>query len=166
VSPIYSYSYGIPFAFGSANCNVVSQFRQSCLPGILSGQQVLLHGRNGFNPAKTGGQLIDPSAFESDFTSFGYTGFGKPVTTVYGPSFMNTDLSATKNTRITERVNFQLRANFFNTWNNHYFIGGQGGNFNGVSYAFNTNVGSAGFGQWNGTVTSPRTIQFSARIEF
>ena len=79
---------------------------------------------------------------------------------------MNTDLSATKNTRITERVNFQLRANFFNTWNNHYFISGQGGNFGGVSYAFNTNVGSAAFGQWNGTVTSPRTIQFSGRVEF
>jgi len=67
---------------------------------------------------------------------------------------------------VTERLNFQFRANFFNAWNNHYFIGGQGGNFGGVSYAFNTDVGSAGFGQWNGSVTSPRTIQFSGRVEF
>jgi Carboxypeptidase regulatory-like domain len=166
VSPIYSYSYGIPFSFSSGNCNVVPQFRQGCLPGILPGQQVLLHGRNGFNPAKSGGQLINPDAFESNFTAFGYTGYGAPVTTVYGPSYKNTDLSLTKNTRIKERVNFQFRANFFNTWNNHYFISGQGGNFGGVSYAFNTTVGSTGFGQWNGTVSSPRTVQFSGRIEF
>lgn len=166
VSPIYQYSYGVPFSFGSSNCNVVPQFRQGCLPGILSGQEVLLHGRNGFEPSKTHGQLINPAAFESNFTAFGYTGVGRPVTTVYGPSYSDTDLALTKNTQIAERVNLQFRANFFNAWNNHYFIGGQGGNFGGVSYAFNTDIGSTGFGQWNGTVTSPRTIQFSSRIEF
>ena len=166
VSPIWQYSYGIPFSFSSSNCNVVPQFREGCLPGIVSGQKVLLHDRNGFDPSKNGGRYINPAAFEQNFTAFGYTGTGSPVTTVYGPSYKNTDVSLTKNTKITERVNFQFRANFFNAWNNHYFIGGQGGNFGGVSYAFNTDVGSAGFGQWNGSVTSPRTIQFSGRVDF
>jgi hypothetical protein len=143
---------------------VVSQFRQSCLPGILPGQQPLLHGRNGFDPSKTNGQLLNPSAFESNFSQFGYTGYGKPVTTVYAPGYRNLDASLIKNTKITEAVNFQFRANFFNAFNNHYFVN-QGGN-TAASYAFNTSVGAAGFGQWNGTVSSPRTIQFAARVEF
>ena len=164
-SPIWQYNYGIPFAFSSANCNVVPQFREGCIPGILSGVPVLPHGRNGFDPTKNGGQMINPAAFESDFTKFGYTGTGPVVTTIYGPSYQNLDLSLTKNTRFRERFNFQLRASFFNAFNNHYFIN-QGGNFGGVGYAFNTSVGSSGFGQWNKTVSSPRTIQFAGRLEF
>jgi hypothetical protein len=164
VSPIIRYEYGIPFSINSANCKVVSQFRQSCLPGILPGQQVLLHSRNGFDPSKTNGQLINPAAFESNFSQFGYTGYGKPVTTVYAPGYRNIDASLIKNTKITEAVNFQFRANFFNAFNNHYFVN-QGGN-TGASYAFNTSVGAPSFGQWNGTVSSPRTIQFAARVEF
>ncbi len=165
LSPIWSYNYGIPFAFGSNNCNVVPQFRENCIPATVSGQNVLPHGRNGFNPAKNS-QYINPAAFESNFTQFGYTGTGPVVTTIYGPSYQNFDLSITKNTPITEKVNFQFRTNFFNAFNNHYFIGGQGGNFGGVSYAFDTAVGSPSFGQWNGSVTAPRTIQFAARVQF
>jgi Carboxypeptidase regulatory-like domain len=166
VSPIWQFSHGIPFSFGSASCNVVPQFRQQCLPSIRSGTQVLLHSTHGFDPSKTGGTLINPAAFESDFSAFGYTGGGAPVTTIYGPSYRNTDMALTKNTKIAEKANLQFRASFFNAFNNHYFISGQGGNFGGVSYAFNTQVGSSGFGQWNGTVSAPRTIQFAARIEF
>lgn len=167
VSPIWQYNYGIPFSFNSATCSVVGQFREGCLPGILSGTHVLLHGRNGFNPLKTGGQFINPDAFEpqANFKKFGYTGTGAVVTTVYGPSYQNLDMSLTKNTRITEKVNFQFRTNFFNAFNNHYFVN-QGGNFGGVGYAFNTTAGSTNFGQWNKTVTAPRTIQFAARLEF
>jgi hypothetical protein len=164
-SPIWQYNYGIPFAFSSATCNLVPQFRQGCIPGIVSGSQVLLHGRNGFDPYKNQGKLINAAAFESDFTKFGYTGTGQVVTTVYGPSYRNLDMSLTKNTRITEKVNFQFRTNFFNAFNNHYFIN-QGGNFGGVGYAFNTSVGSTDFGKWNMTVSAPRTIQFAARLEF
>jgi hypothetical protein len=74
-------------------------------------------------------------------------------------------MSLTKNTKIIkEKANFQFRVNFFNAFNNHYFIS-QGSN-NGAYYGFNTQVGSNGFGKWNGTVTTPRTIQAAARIEF
>ena len=166
MSPIYQYNDGIPFSFSSANCNVVSQFRENCFPGILSGSRVLVHGRNGFNPAAPGAQYINPNAFETDFSRFGYTGGGAVVTTVYGPSYRNLDFALSKNTKITEKATFQFRANFFNAFNNHYFISGQGGNYSGVSYAFNTAVGAAGFGQWNKTVTNPRTVQFEARMSF
>ena len=169
VSAITRYEYGIPLSFHSANCNVVSQTRQGCLPGILPGQSVLLHGRNGesFNPGN-GGQYINPNAFESEsaFSTFGYTGYGKGVTTIYGPNFRNTDISLTKDTKFGDKVAFKFTANFFNAFNNHYFEGISGNNNGGVSYAFNTTVGGAGFGQWNGGGSNPRTIQFAGRVEF
>jgi hypothetical protein len=61
-------------------------------------------------------------------------------------------------------VSFVFTANFFNAFNNHYFV--NTGQQTAVSSAFNTAVGSTGFGQWNGTVSSPRTVQFSGRLEF
>lgn len=169
ISPITRYEYGIPFSFRSANCNVVGQTRQACVPGILPGGQVLLHGRNGegFDPAH-GGQYINPNAFEPEnaFQQFGYTGYGKGVTTIYGPNYRNTNFSLSKDTTFRDKVTFKMSANFFNAFNNHYFGALSGNSNGGVSYAFNTTVGSNGFGQWNGMVSSPRTIQFSGRVEF
>ena len=95
LSPIWSYNYGIPFAFGSSNCNVVPQFREGCIPATRSGASVLPHGRNGFDPAKNS-LYINPAAFETDFTQFGYTGTGPVVTTIYGPSYQDFDLSITQ----------------------------------------------------------------------
>jgi hypothetical protein len=171
VSPLYRYEYGTPFSFSSSSCptaSLVPQFREQCVPGILPGQQPLLHSRNGFDPSKNGGRLINPNAFESNFSSFGYTGYGKAVSTVYGPSFKDVDMALTKNTKITERLNFKFSANFFNAFNNHYLINSQGGNYGGPGVAFVTDVAASGnsFGTWNGAVSSPRTIQFAGRIEF
>lgn len=172
VTPLWRYEYGTPFSFYSASCPTASkvpQFREGCVPGILPGQQVQPHGRNGFNPA-SGGTYFNLKAFETDFSTFGYTGFGKAVTTVYGPSFQNFDMSLAKNTPITEKVHFKIEANFFNAFNNHYLINSQGGNYGGPSVAFVTDVSTASttnpFGSWNKAVSSPRTIQFAGRIEF
>ena len=103
------------------------------------------HGRNGFNPANRQhlNHYFNPDAFETDFTAFGYTGTGKAVTTIYGPSFKNFDISFTKNTKIAEKVNFRFESNFFNAFNNHYFLASQGGNYGGPSVAFVTDVSSS-----------------------
>jgi Carboxypeptidase regulatory-like domain len=168
-TPLYRYEYGTPFAFNytGSGCatSQVGALREGCVPGILPGQLVELHGRNGYNP-KSGAPYLNPNAFESNFTTFGYTGVGKAVTTVYGPSYKDLDLAFTKNTKITEKANFKFSANFFNTFNNHYFANSQGGNYGGPSAAFVTDVSSSSFGTWNGSVTNPRTIQFAGRIEF
>ncbi|MDR3727357.1 MAG: TonB-dependent receptor [Terracidiphilus sp.] len=168
VSPIGRYEFGSPMSFDSSSCPVssnVPQFREGCVPGILPGQKVQLHGRNGFNPATTSNYL-NLSAFETDFSSFGYTGYGKAVTTVYGPAYKNIDMSLTKNTKIFEKVNFKFTANFFNALNQHALINSQGGNYGGPSVAFTTDVASSSFGTWNKAVSTPRTIQFAGRIEF
>jgi len=169
-SPIFRYEYGIPFSFYSSACAtnaLVPEFREHCIPGSLAGQQPLLHGSNSFNPVTDNNQLINPNAFEHDFSAFGYTGFGKAVQPIYGPSYRNLDVSFIKDTHITERLNFRFQANFFNTFNNHYFI--NQGDFNGGTlYGFVTDVAASGnsFGTWNGSVSTPRTIQFVGRLEF
>lgn len=173
ISPLWRYEYGTPFSFYSAACptaTLVPQFRESCVPAILPGAPVQLHGRNGFNPGSSDhpNQYFNPVAFETDFSTFGYTGVGKAVTNVYGPSYKDLDISFTKNTHITEKANFRFEANFFNAFNNHYFVASQGGNYGGPGVAFNTDVSSstAPFGEWNGAVSTPRTIQFAGRLEF
>jgi len=165
VSPLWRWEYGTPFSFYSSNCNVVPQFREGCVPGLRPGAPVQPHGRNGFNPF-TGATYFNINAFETDFSQFGYTGFGNAVTTVYGPHYQNLDMSFTKDTTITERVHFKFSANFFNTFNNHYLINSQGGNYGGPGVSFVTDVSSSSFGTWNKAVTTPRTIQFAGRIEF
>ncbi|MBW4025981.1 MAG: carboxypeptidase regulatory-like domain-containing protein [Acidobacteria bacterium] len=167
VSPLFRYEYGTPLWFSSSSCptgSLVPEFRESCVPGILPGQKPLLHGRNSFNPAQDGGRYLNPAAFESNFSTFGYTGFGKAVSTIYGPSYKDTDIALTKNTQITDKVTFRFTANFFNAFNNHSFVT-QG---NGPGLAFVTDVAASGnsFGTWNGTVSNPRNIQVAARILF
>ena len=170
--PLWRYEYGTPFSFYSSSCptsSLVGAFREGCVPGILPGQQVQLHGRNGFNPAN-GGAYFNLGAFETNFSTFGYTGTGKAVTTVYGPAYKDLDMGFTKNTKIAEKLNFKFSANFFNAFNNHYLINSQGGNYGGPSVAFVTDVGTTSttnpFGTWNKDVSAPRTIQFAGRIEF
>ena len=172
VAPLYRYEYGTPFSFYSSACKTsqtISQFREGCIPGLQPGQVAQLHGRNGFNPAKDG-TYFNSAAFESNFSSFGYTGVGPAVTTIYGPAFKNLDISLTKNTKVAEKVNFKISANFFNAFNNHYLISSQGGNYGGPSVAFVTDIGTTSttnpFGSWNKGTSSPRTIQFAGRIEF
>ena len=171
VSPLYRYEYGTPFSFYSNNCPALTDFgyfREGCVPGLKPGIPVQPHGRNGFNPARYS-DYFNLNAFEpaSAFTGL-YTGTGKAVTNIYGPSYKNLDMAFTKNTHITERLNFRFECNFFNAFNNHYFLATQGGNYGGPSVAFNTDVAqtNAPFGSWTGSVTPPRTIQFAGRIEF
>ena len=166
VSPVYRYEFGTPFSFTSSTCQtstIAGSFREGCVPGTVPGEPVQPHGRNGFNPAN-GGTYLNPAAFESSsaFTNFGYTGYGKGVSTIYGPSYSNLDVSFTKNTKITERMNFKLSANFFNSLNNHALIS-QG---NGPAAAFVVDVANPAFGTWNGDASAPRSIQFAGRFEF
>ncbi len=54
--------------------------------GLLAGQQPLLHGRNSFNPVTDNNRLLNPNAFEHDFSAFGYTGYGKAVSPSTDPA--------------------------------------------------------------------------------
>jgi hypothetical protein len=148
------------------------------LVGLVSGTDPFLQSPNGYNPGA--GPLLNAAAFEpaSNFVwnnpaaapdapgGFGYTGTGPRISNLRGPSGKNVDFSITKNTKIGERGNFQLRFAFFNAFNQHYFYPGAAVNNQGSSFAFNNDVSLSNFGTWNRDVSSPRTIQIGARLEF
>jgi Carboxypeptidase regulatory-like domain len=165
VSSILRYSRGIPFYFRSGECNVPEQFRERCAVGVLSGADPFLQNINDFDPGR--GPLFDTNAFEplSSFTQFGYTGAGLRITNLRGPNFKNVDFTLIKNIRINERMRFQLRGEFFNFFNTHYFVNAGGFNLGG-NLPYNTDIASPTFGQWTGNVSDPRTIQIGARFEF
>jgi len=69
------------------------------------------------------------------------------------PGYANTDISLAKNTKIVERLNFQLRFDFFNAFNRP--------NLNTVD----TNLPDGNFGKATGQY-NPRWIQLGANINF
>ena len=178
-SPIIHYSRGTPMWFRSTtSCQVVPQFRQSCLVGTVPGVNPFLQDPTNYDPGK--GPLLNAAAFQplSDFCiagtsptctgTFGYTGDGPRISTLRGPNSKNVDFALTKNTRITERLNFQLRFGFFNAFNMHVFTLNNPNNINnqGSNFAFFNDISAPNFGGWNGNVSSPRTIQLAGRFEF
>ncbi len=106
--------------------------------------------------------LFNAGAFESASSFNYYDGVGQRITSYRGFPFKNIDIGLTKKTKITEKVGFTIRVEAFNAFNNHNFTcTGLGG-----CTPFNTDISSADFGKWNGTVTTPRNIQLVGRIEF
>lgn len=151
-------SAGTPLYFRSGTCNVPGQFRVSCIPTLLPGKSPWAQSKSHFDPNLP---LFDKNAFEpvSDFNFF--YGKGERITNYRSFGYKNEDFALVKNTHITERVNFQLRGEAFNVWNLHNFT------CSGFCYfPFNTDISSADFGKWNGSVTSPRNIQLVGRITF
>lgn len=174
ISPIIRYSKGTPLWIRSGSC-LTSYTGQGCLPGRVSGVSPFLQDPNNFDPGK--GALLNPAAFEplTSFEAagacqgctgvFGYTGTGPRIFGFRGPNYKNVDFAITKNTKITERVNFIFRAEFYNAFNLHMFV--NDGNFTiSGGNAFDTDISSATFGRWTGNVSAPRRIQLGARFEF
>ena len=129
-----------------------SRTRKSCL-GPISWTTVPNVSRSYSTP--TGSRAFLNGIFPaSDFAAPtpGQEGNEKP-NRFRGPGFFDVDASLIKNTPITERVNLQLRFEFFNLFNRL--------NLNGVD----SNLADASFGQ-STAVFNPRWIQLGARISF
>lgn len=90
---------------------------------------------------------------------------------IYGPKFFDADWAIQKNTRITERVSWQFRAEFLNAFNNANFFYGPP---SVIFYAPSANLQSNTFGRMTrayqdlDTTDSPggRIVQLVARINF
>jgi hypothetical protein len=83
---------------------------------------------------------------------------------VRGSPYRDTNLALEKKFSIKERLNFEIRAEAFNLFNNHYFT--CDGQAFGDCIPFNNDPSSSNFGVWNGTVSQPRNIQLVGRITF
>ena len=163
ISVIQRASSGIPIWVRSGQCNVPGQLRAACVPALRDGASPFAVSKDSYDPGD-GRPLLDRDAFEplSRFEQFGYTGAGPRVLNHRLFPFTNTNLSVYKKTRITEKVNIEIRFEAFNLLNEHHF--NSSGQFGGI--AFVNNLSSPNFGSWNGTVTNPRNLQLGLRLEF
>jgi hypothetical protein len=166
VDTIFRVQSGIPFFFnsGSGTCNIPGQFGMGCLPGVLPGANPFVTSFSDYNP--NNGPLLNRASFENGSAGgvFNFDpGAGSRMTNIRQSPFTSMNFVLEKNTNITEKIRFQIRAEFFNVFNIHFFTQGttwgQGG-------SFVTDVGSPNFGTWTGAVTTPRNIQLAARFSF
>jgi hypothetical protein len=84
------------------------------------------------------------------------------LTAVSGPRFFNADFSLLKRTSITETINLEFRAEFFNIFNNvNWAVGFFQDGFGNVAES----ISSPDFGRIVATY-EPRVVQFAFRINF
>jgi len=107
---------------------------------------------------RTPSQYFNPQAFLPPATGT-YGNVSRDVLT--GPGLSELDFSATKVTRITERLGLQFRAEFFNILNHTNFL-----TPNEVVYTSATSGISPTAGLVTATSTTSRQIQFGAKLLF
>jgi hypothetical protein len=95
---------------------------------------------------------FDATAFVAPAPNTSYGNVARGV--LYSPGVLNFDVSLTKNFKITERFNFNFRAEAFNLTNTPYF---------GFP---NSSIGSPTVGRITSTVGDNRSLQFSGRLNF
>ncbi len=162
LTSIFTASSGIPFIFRSSQCNVPAQLRAGCVPSIIPGANPFAQELGGgFDPTKAPleYQWLSNSRIQFNFN----TGQGPRVSNLRGFPYYGHQIALIKETRIAEKVTFQLRGEFFNVWNWHRFVAG--GTW-GTGRAFNEDVSSPNFGKWTGTISTPRNIQVGAKLIF
>jgi len=99
----------------------------------------------------------------AQFANFSFPGAGELGTSgrnqFYGPRFFDIDLSAVKRFKITEKMAFAFRAEFYNLFNN--------ANFGGLQINMNN---ASTFGKFSSSTglqaSSARTMQMSLRFDF
>jgi hypothetical protein len=138
----------------------------ACLPGVIPGANPFVSSIGSYNP--NNGPLLNRNAFENG-SAGGVFSFdsrvGARMTNLRQSPFTSMNFVLEKNTKITEKLGFQIRAEFFNLFNLRFFTQGttwgQGG-----GGAFVNDLGSPLFGTWTGAVTTPRNIQLAGRFSF
>jgi len=163
LTAIASWQTGFPFTIFSGVDNSFSAMGQDradlTVPNIQDA--VLSTGRSH-------AQLTNEWFNTADFApnamgTFGDTG----KNALRGPRFFDADLAAIKTTKVNERVSLEIRAEFFNAFNNVNF--GTPGNVLGAS-GFGQITGLAGSNSYNGPTSygtaQPRIIQFGIKLSF
>lgn len=131
--------------------------RQSQRPDIVPGRT--------FKSAITGdpNRWVDPTAFQVQPAGF-YGNAGRNI--LDGPNLRNVDFTVFKKTPITERLNTEFRAEFFNIFNRANFappLAGERIVFTGLDAA-GRGIVPGNFAQLTRTATSSRQIQFGIKL--
>jgi hypothetical protein len=167
LAPIMSWQTGNPFTIVVNNSNTINGVSNTVTPNVSGPIQV------SGNPL--GPWISNPSVFSSPGKAFGNLGRNS----VYGPGFANMDLTLAKNTKLTERMNVQLRVDAFDVFNhpNYGQPGPQAGGFLAASLAPGptTNKNANQFTTFstisstrfpNGDSGSSRQLQFALKLQF
>ena len=104
---------------------------------------------------KSVGSWFSTGSFAPAVGHWGSEGSGSML----GPGYNNWDLAAIKNTKLAERLSFQLRGEFFNAFNHESFSSVDS------SLSDSSFYGGSGFGQVTGG-HSPRRIQIGGKLIF
>ena len=172
---VVSLLYELPFGKSGSGFvkRVIGGWQVNTIGVMQTGLPVLVRGASNFRairPNSTGvsAKLDSPTAqrwFNTDAfvnpANFTFGNIGRVLPDVRGPGTVNWDLSLIKNTRLTERINLQFRAEAFNFMNS-VNLGLPNGGFSAGPNGRNQ---SGTFG----TITSARdarNIQFGLKILF
>ena len=147
LSSIYQFQTGMPFT--------ISVFGDTANSGTVLGENPVRANVTGaplFGPGThTADQWFNPAAFATP-AAFTYGNAGR--NSVYGPGMQTLDLAVTRTFKITERTNFQFRAEAFNALNKTNL---------GTPNRF---VNTPQFGTITMAMTPGREIQLGARFSF
>lgn len=146
---IWNWHGGFPFSIFSGYDNSFSGVGEDRADLTTTNVQAAV-----LSPSRPHGQLINEWFNTSVFApnaigTFGNTG----KNLLRSPGFFDTDWALLKNTKLSERVSLQFRAEFFNTFNNVNF----GGPDNILT--------DSAFGQIT-SASDPRILQFALKLEF
>jgi len=149
VNPIFTFQSGFPFTVTSGVDNSLTGIGQDRADYLGGGSAQLNYGRSHSDQIE---KWFDTSKFTVNAPgTFGSS--GRYI--LRGPRYMNTDLALIKGTRLTERINVQFRAEFFNVLNNVNF-----------KLPIST-ISSAQAGKITAVVQdSQRIIQFGMKVRF
>src|SRR5262249_13118533 len=153
ISSIFNFHSGFPMTIVAAD-NSLQSPRGGGRPNIVSGQSLkgsLAAGLDARTTPVSGGYL-NPAAFSATAPgTFGNAGIG----IVEAPGYANWDLGFGKKFRLKEKMYIDFRAEFFNFTNHPSFSPPS------VDWSSTNN-----FGKINGTVSSPRNMEFAVKFHF
>jgi hypothetical protein len=145
---------------GSTEQRLNNYFNPSafCDPPAISASGAIFYALNNTTAGSAQAQCTAANAGAACATLYGNTGPG----IVLGPGQFNFDVTVQKLTAITERVNLQFRAEFFNLFNHPQF---NQPNYIPGDVTLPT-VNSANFGQITSTSVNPRVLQLGLKLIF
>ncbi|HEX8772674.1 MAG TPA: TonB-dependent receptor [Pyrinomonadaceae bacterium] len=177
IGGIHRYQSGVPLvvvasgASGWLNTAGFAGFRGAVLRPNLTGSPIL----TGNDPSGTRFQVVNGAAFSAppnyetppttDVTNPAYAAYYADPSRFFGTApavlddarpfpFYTENFSLLKKTHLTETVVFEIRGEFFNLFNRHYYL------------MPDANITSGGFGFSDVQNANPRTIQVGARFIF
>ena len=151
---IYTAQSGFPLAITTQN---TSQTGSNVLRPNLTGVSPVKSGpvsqRLGIAGHNANGSYLNAAAF-SQPAAFTFGNASRTISNLRAPSYFNTDFSLFKNFTLKERLKLQLRGEGFNVLNQEVFG------------SPNTTLSSPSFGQITSSNTTPRQLQFAAKLLF